>query len=81
MNDPIGKDIFDPCCGTGNFILQLPPEIAFDNVYGNDIDAMSVYIARLNYALKYDICNAKIVYAHCASRLYPSTCIAVDTRV
>ncbi|MCM1105366.1 MAG: N-6 DNA methylase [Blautia sp.] len=72
MNTPIGKDVFDPCCGTGNFILQLPPEIGFDNVYGNDIDTMSVYIARLNYALKYDVRDADTVYAHITEKDYLS---------
>lgn len=72
MNNPIGKDIFDPCCGTGNFILQLPPEIGFDNVYANDIDPMSVHIARLNYALKYDVCDSETVYAHITEKDYLS---------
>lgn len=70
MNHPVGKRVFDPCCGTGNFILQLPLEIAFENVYGNDADLMSVYLARLNYALKYSVCDAQIVYSHITQRDY-----------
>lgn len=70
MNNPFGKDVFDPCCGTGNFILQLPPEISFEHVYGNDIDAMSVYIARINYALKYGIHDAATIYTHITSKDY-----------
>lgn len=50
--------ILDPCCGTGNFLLQLPDIIPFDNIYGNDIDAISIKIAKLNMALKYEVdCN------------------------
>jgi type I restriction-modification system DNA methylase subunit len=46
--------ILDPCCGTGNFLLQLPNTVPFSKVYGNDIDSISVKITRLNMALKYD---------------------------
>ncbi len=46
--------VLDPSCGTGNFLLQLPKNICFKNVYGNDLDSISVKITRLNMALKYD---------------------------
>ena len=46
--------ILDPCCGTGNFLLQLPDTVSFDNIYGNDIDAISVRITKLNMALKFE---------------------------
>ena len=46
--------VLDPCCGTGNFLLQLPDIVPFDNIYGNDIDVISVKITKLNMALKYD---------------------------
>ncbi len=69
-NDSADKDIFDPCCGTGNFILQLPSNIDSKNVYGNDIDSLSVKIARINYALKYDICDASIIYEHITEEDY-----------
>lgn len=48
-----GCRILDPCCGTGNFLLQLPDTIPFDSVFGNDMDAISTKITRLNMALKY----------------------------
>lgn len=64
MNDATGKDVLDPCCGTGNFILQLPKNIDFEHVYGNDIDSMSVKIARINFALKYDICDPTVICSH-----------------
>lgn len=47
--------ILDPCCGTGNFLLQLPDNVTFSSVYGNDIDEVSVKITRLNMALKYSV--------------------------
>lgn len=46
--------ILDPCCGTGNFLLQLPDNVPFTSIYGNDIDAVSVKITRLNMALKFN---------------------------
>lgn len=49
------QKILDPCCGTGNFLIQLPNNITFDSVYGNDIDSASIRITRLNMALKYDV--------------------------
>lgn len=65
MNDISSeKTVFDPCCGTGNFILQLPRTINSDNVYGNDIDTISVKIARINYALKYGITDKETIYSH-----------------
>ena len=64
MNNPEGKDIIDPCCGTGNFILQLPPEIGYEHIFGNDIDPICVKIARLNYALKYGVSNQDTIYSH-----------------
>lgn len=50
----VDRKVLDPCCGSGNFLLQLPSTIIFNNIYGCDIDALSVQIARLNMALKYD---------------------------
>ncbi len=72
MNDTTGKDVFDPCCGTGNFILQLPSQFAYDHVYGNDIDSVSVKIARINFALKYEITDPSVVYSHITQKDYLS---------
>lgn len=66
------KDVFDPCCGTGNFIIQLPDEISYEHVYGNDIDSLSVRIARVNFALKYGISDPAIVYSHITEKDYLS---------
>ena len=53
----------DPCCGTGNFLLQLPEHVTFHSVYGNDIDTVSVKITRLNMALKYNV-PITAIYKH-----------------
>ena len=49
----IKANILDPCCGTGNFLLQLPDSIAPEQIFGFDIDAVSIFIARINMALKF----------------------------
>lgn len=58
------KKVLDPCCGTGNFILQLPHSIDYKMVYGNDLDPLSVKISRINYALKYEISDKALIYSH-----------------
>lgn len=46
------KTICDPCCGTGNFLLSLVVNgMDYANLYGQDIDPISVYISRINIAL------------------------------
>lgn len=46
------RRICDPCCGTGNFLLGLGNKgIDYSNLYGQDIDPISVYLARINIAL------------------------------
>jgi type I restriction-modification system DNA methylase subunit len=64
MNLTANKTIFDPCCGTGNFLLQLPDTVDYHQVFGNDIDIISAKIARINYALKYMIHDKSIISTH-----------------
>ncbi|MDE7209912.1 MAG: N-6 DNA methylase [Lachnospiraceae bacterium] len=64
------KKVLDPCCGTGNFLLQLPENIPFENIYGNDIDIISVKIARINISLKYNIKEKKKLYEHVMAEDY-----------
>lgn len=46
------RTICDPCCGTGNFLLCLGNRgINYSNLYGQDVDPISVYLARINIAL------------------------------
>ncbi len=53
MTDGQNKKILDPCCGSGNFLLQLPPGIPMENIFGCDIDELSVALSRINLAMKY----------------------------
>ncbi|MDD6811522.1 MAG: N-6 DNA methylase [Lachnospiraceae bacterium] len=62
--------ILDPCCGTGNFLLQLPATVPFEKIYGNDIDNISVKITRLNMALKYDNLSIKTIMEHITEKNY-----------
>lgn len=62
--------ILDPCCGTGNFLLQLPENIPFEKIYGNDIDSMSVKITRVNMALKYNHLSVETIIRHITERDY-----------
>lgn len=55
------QKVLDPCCGTGNFLLQLPDVVAVEDVYGNDIDRLSVVIARINVALKFRLNDVSVV--------------------
>ena len=46
------KTICDPCCGRGNFLLSLGVKgIDYSNLYGQDIDPISVFLSRINIAL------------------------------
>lgn len=46
--------IFDPCCGTGQFLLAFADVVENpSNIYGIDIDEIAVRIARLNILIKY----------------------------
>ena len=65
-----GKMICDPCCGTGNFLLQMPDDIPFDSIYGYDTDPMGIKIARINLALRYRTKDAKEVCRHILHKDY-----------
>ncbi len=55
--------ILDPCCGTGNFLLQLPCT-AIDMLFGIDIDEISVQLTRINMALKFPNCTKDQLYTN-----------------
>ena len=59
-----GGLVIDPCCGSGNFLLQLPDNIPCENIYAGDIDDLGIKISRLNFALKYQIFDKKFLYEH-----------------
>lgn len=64
------KTILDPCCGTGNFLLHLPDEIPAENIYGNDIDPISIMLARINLALKFRIKDKEFFNTHLTIQNY-----------
>lgn len=64
------KKILDPCCGTGNFLLQLPDTLTMDQIYGNDIDETGVKITRINLALKYHTCDMQLLYQNITKSNY-----------
>jgi len=46
--------VLDPCCGTGQFILNASDFIQNPkNIYGFDIDPIAVFIAKLNLIIKH----------------------------
>ncbi len=49
------KTILDPSCGTGIFLLQLPESIPLQNIFGTDLNPVSIALARINLALKYKV--------------------------
>jgi len=56
--------ILDPCCGTGNFLIQLPETIQFEKIYGTDIDSTSVKISRINMTLRYPKVPMNVIAYH-----------------
>lgn len=58
------KTVLDPCCGSGNFLLNLPVDFQFENVYGGDTDILAVKITRINMYLKYGITDKEMLYDH-----------------
>lgn len=63
--DLAGKTIFDPCCGSGNFLLEIgkhttTPEL----LYGQDLDPVAIYLARISFALKFELVDLDFLYSH-----------------
>lgn len=55
----------DPCCGTGNFLIGLANNgVNTANLYGQDIDEISVLIARINMYLLDDTLSIKDLLSH-----------------
>lgn len=57
--DPL--TVLDPCCGSGNFLIQLPEIFTPSYIYGCDIDPICVYITRINLALKYGLSYTPVI--------------------
>ena len=62
--------LLDPCCGSGNFLLQLPEDFPAEQIYGNDIDLISVQLARINMALRYPGVSAAFWRRHISQKNY-----------
>lgn len=56
--------ILDPCCGTGNFLIQLPSDISINCIFGNDLDEISVKLTRINMALKFKDADSQVLKSH-----------------
>lgn len=55
----------DPCCGTGNFLMGLIKNGAkIENIYGQDIDEISIFITRINMFLLDNSISKKQLYSH-----------------
>lgn len=54
----------DPSCGTGSFLLSLAKQIPISQLYGCDIDAISVAITRFNLSLATDSKEDELLLSH-----------------
>lgn len=58
------KTVCDPCCGTGNFLIGLVGSgVKVENIYGQDIDEISILITRINMFLLDNNITAKQLYS------------------
>ncbi len=57
--------LLDPSCGTGGFLLHLPSAFHLANIYGCDIDAIAISIARINLAMHFSVKNDSEVQTIC----------------
>jgi len=58
-----GEKVLDPCCGSGNFLIEILKKInssertekekisAINNIYGFDINPISIFTTRINFLL------------------------------
>ena len=64
------KIFLDPCCGTGNFLLQLSEYVPMEQIYGNDLDLISVKLARINMALQFPETKVEQICRHITNQNY-----------
>lgn len=63
--DPNDKTYFDPCCGTGNFLIGLLERgVCVDRLYGQDIDEISVLVTQINMFLLNKELSKEQLYSH-----------------
>ncbi len=58
------RSFYDPCCGSGSFLLQLPDSIRPEQIFGTDLDEISIAAARLSLALKFPDTDAALIRSH-----------------
>ncbi len=57
--------VCDPCCGTGNFLIELINRgVGIDRIYGYDIDPISIIIAKINIFLCCKDVTGKMLDSH-----------------
>lgn len=69
------KTFCDPCCGTGNFLIGLVENgVKIENLYGQDIDEISIFITRINVFLLNSSISKEQLYLHfvCGNTLFKS---------
>ncbi len=54
-------NVLDPCCGSGNFLIQMPDTLNAGNINGCDIDPICVCITRINLALRYGASSIPVI--------------------
>ena len=59
------KIVWDPCCGTGNFLISLNLKgIPINQLYGSDLDKTSVTICRMNLFLMNPLSDYQLLCSH-----------------
>ena len=63
--DLYSATIFDPCCGTGNFLIELLERgVNIHNIYAQDIDTISVLLTQINIAILCETITLDILKTH-----------------
>ena len=61
----VEKNVWDPCCGTGNFLISLNSQgVPITNLYGSDLDKISVTICRMNLLLMNPLSDYRLLCNH-----------------
>lgn len=74
------ETVLDPCCGSGNFLLELASRLGPERVFAADIDPLAVAIARINMRLRFPSLSDGFLMSHivCADFFeLPTDCAAV----
>ncbi len=73
-----GETVFDPCCGSGAFLLSA--EVCSPHqLFGSDLDRIAVMIAKINLLVKYRACEF-VPQIQCLDYLESSDCSVNDDK-